>query len=131
MRIQIAKNELFIELDEKDLTLLSNKYSLQEQFQFSFLDDESLLLSLRMEGSDKLCMMYEDNELILFLPFTEFEKWLNSGSNTYYSEKGMNASNNMHITIKKDVVVPKIKTFGPAETREMENPLSPENFNLN
>jgi hypothetical protein len=131
MRIQIANNELSIELNEQDLTLLSNKYSLQEQFQFSILDDESLLLSLRMEGSDKLCMMYEDNELILFLPFTEFEKWLNSGSNTYYSEKGDNASNNMHITIKKDVVVPKIKTYGPAERKEFGNPLSPDNFNLN
>ena len=131
MRIQIASNELFIELTEHDLTLLSNKYSLQEQFQFSFLDDESLLLSLRMEGSDKLCMMYEDNELILFLPFTEFEKWLHSGSNTYYSEKGANASNNMHITIKKEVLVPRIKTLDHTERKEFGNPLSPDNFNLN
>ena len=131
MRIQIAKSELFIELDEQDINLLSRKYSIQDKFKFSILDDEALLLSLRMEGSDKLCLMYEDNELIIFLPFIDFEKWLNSDSSTFYTQKGTNASNNMHITIKKDVTVPRQNIMSPQEDYVFKNALNKDNINLN
>lgn len=131
MRIQVATNELVIELDDKDLSNLTQKYLLQDKFKFSILDDESLLLSLRMEGSDRICMMYEDNELIIFLPFTEFEKWLHSDNQVYFSEKGMNASNNMSITIKKTISIPRIKTFGEAGEFRSSNRLSNRDINYN
>ncbi|GLR20144.1 DUF7009 family protein [Portibacter lacus] len=121
MRIQIAKNELFIELDEKDLVNLSQKYLIKDKFKFSILDDESLLISLRMEGSDKLCTMYDSNELIIFLPFNEFEKWLNSDNTIYHSSKGNNASNNMHITLKKNTVTPKVKAIKIANESTLDN----------
>ncbi len=131
MIIQIATNELFIELDEKDLSTLSQTYSLQDRYTFSFLDDESLLLSLRMEGSDRLCMMYEENELIVFLPFSEFEKWLNSDNLIYHSEKGMNASNNMHITIKKTANVQRIKASNANLDLKAASDILDSNFNYN
>lgn len=131
MRIQIAANELIIELDEKDLSKLSRTYLLQDKFKFSILDDEALLLSLRMEGSDRICMMYEDNELIVFLPFNEFEKWLNSDNQVYYSEKGMNASNNMSITLKKNVSIPKIKTVENSSNFQIGNTFIDKDFNYN
>ncbi len=131
MRVQIAKNELIIELDEKDLNTISRKYNLQYKFKFSILDDEALLISLRMEGSDNLCTMYEDNELIIFLPFTEFEKWLNSESSSYHVEKGKNASNNMSITLKKEISIPKIKTFGVPGQYKISNSLTEAKFNYN
>jgi len=127
MRIQIAKNELFIELDEKDLISLSQKYLIRDNFKFSILDDESMRVSLRMEGSDKLCTMFDSNELIVFLPFTEFEKWLNSDNTIYHSEKGNNASNNMHITLKKNTVTPRIRTLGVAGESVIDN----KDFNYN
>lgn len=127
MRIQIANNELFIELDEKDLINLSQKYLIEDKFKFSILDDDALLISLRMEGSDKLCTMYDSNELIIFLPFNEFEKWLNSDSTIYHSEKGNNASNNMHITLKKAALVARPKTYDIAGGSALSN----KNFNYN
>jgi hypothetical protein len=127
MRIQIASKELFIELDERDLVSLSQKYVIKNKFRFSVLDDEQLLVSLRMEGSDKLCTMYDSNELIIFLPFNEFEKWLNSESTLYHSEKGDNASNNMHITLKKTTVVTRIKNVKHVEGSALDN----NNINYN
>ncbi len=127
MRIQIAKNELFIELDEIDLVSLSRSYLIQDNFRFSILDEEPLLISLRMEGSDKLCTMYDSNELIIFLPFNDFEKWLNSEKTIYHSEKGNNASNNMHITLKKNTLTPRIRTLGIVEGSAIDD----KNFNYN
>ena len=131
MRIQITTNELFIELEEKDLLALSRQYTIQDTFQFSILDDEALLLSLRMEGSDKLCLMYEENELIIFLPFSEFENWLNSSAMIYHSEKGQNASNNMHITLKKMVDISHIKTLGTYNAGSASNSIIDTDFNYN
>jgi len=73
MRIQIANNELFIELDEKDLINLSQKYLIEDKFKFSILDDE------------------------------------------------------MHITLKKTSVVPRIKTLGLAGESALDN----NKFNYN
>lgn len=131
MRIQITTNELFIELEEKDLRKLSKQYTIHETFQFSILDDEALLLSLRMEGSDKLCLMYEENELIIFLPFREFEKWLNSDSLIYHSEKGQNASNNVHITLKKLVSIPNLTAQSAQENANLRNTFLDTDFNYN
>jgi hypothetical protein len=80
-----------------------------------------------MEGSDKLCTMYDSNELIIFLPFNDFEKWLNSDSTMYHSEKGDNASNNMHITLKKTTVITRTKSVGYAEGSALDN----NNINYN
>lgn len=131
MRIQIAENELLIEINEKDLTRLSQNYSIAEQFKFSFLDEESLSVHLRMEGNDKLCMMYEDNELIVFLPFTEFESWLDSDNMMYHSPKGMNASNNLDITIKKVALIPSKRRENALENGEANMFIPNSNINYN
>lgn len=131
MRIQITTNEICVEFGKKDLLRISEKYKIKKRIKFSFLDDETLDVIIRMDNSERVSIMYEEHELIIFLPFFEFERWLNSDASTIRYGKENNPSNNVDIIFKKEVSVPKIKTFGTPGQYKVSNLLSEMKINYN
>lgn len=131
MRIQITAKDISIELNAKDIRKISRKYSLKEHIRFSFHDDDTFQVSLKMDNIEKVCLMYEENELIIFLPFIEFEKWLNSETSTYEFSTEQNPSNNLHFILKKEVNVPRMKSFGIPGQYSISNSISEMKINYN